>query len=335
MKIRTDFVTNSSSSGFVAIKVKSKTLSSLLKKKKLPEDIFDEIADSYGGETGEPGAIDTSVAITICNLILLGGMPYIEAYEEVTEDLECGDYDSIEDIIDAVENALEEIKEIEVDDEDEEDDAKQYKKILQLIKLICDNKEKIDADATADIESGRASSESGGPDFAYSGLSVKNGKGTYTSYSVYDGYYGDDANPSKLYSWAKAHGYYDLANERPGFQGGYDESFYFNPPYDELAETYEDVVRVQVGESIDENAGKCEDLTFVITGKVNLFKNRDEFKSYVESQGGHVSGSVSKNTDYLVNNDATSESSKNMKAKELGIEILTEEEFIQRFGMSE
>lgn len=78
--------------------------------------------------------------------------------------------------------------------------------------------------------------------------------------------------------------------------------------------------------------GKCKGLGFVITGDVHSFKNRDEFKAYVEAQGGKVAGSVSSKTNFLVNNDPASESSKNRKAKELGIPILSEDEFILRFG---
>ena len=80
-----------------------------------------------------------------------------------------------------------------------------------------------------------------------------------------------------------------------------------------------------------EAGGKCDGLTFVITGDVHYFKNRDAFKTYVESAGGKVTGSVTSKTTYLVNNDAASTSSKNKKAKELGIEILTEDEFVARF----
>ena len=72
--------------------------------------------------------------------------------------------------------------------------------------------------------------------------------------------------------------------------------------------------------------------TFVITGDVHDFANRSEFKAYVESQGGKVTGSVSKKTDYLVNNDTESTSSKNKKAKELGIPIISEDTFIEMFG---
>lgn len=67
---------------------------------------------------------------------------------------------------------------------------------------------------------------------------------------------------------------------------------------------------------------------FVITGSVEHFANRNELKAYIESKGGKVTGSVSAKTDYLINNDAASNSSKNKKAKELGIPILTEEAFL-------
>ncbi|MBP3604873.1 MAG: NAD-dependent DNA ligase LigA [Lachnospiraceae bacterium] len=77
--------------------------------------------------------------------------------------------------------------------------------------------------------------------------------------------------------------------------------------------------------------GKCEGLTFVITGDVHYYKNRDEFKAYVEASGGKVTGSVTSKTNYLVNNDIESASSKNRKAKELGIPIISEDEFVDRF----
>lgn len=73
-------------------------------------------------------------------------------------------------------------------------------------------------------------------------------------------------------------------------------------------------------------------MTFVITGSVHDYKNRDEFKESVEARGGKVSGSVSSKTSFLVNNDVTSTSGKNKKAQELGIEIISEDEFISRFG---
>ena len=82
----------------------------------------------------------------------------------------------------------------------------------------------------------------------------------------------------------------------------------------------------------DMSEGSLNGKTFVITGDVHDFANRSEFKAYVESQGGKVTGSVSKKTDYLVNNDTESTSSKNKKAKELGIPIISEDTFIEMFG---
>ena len=73
--------------------------------------------------------------------------------------------------------------------------------------------------------------------------------------------------------------------------------------------------------------------TFVITGKLTHFKNRDEIKSKIEALGGKVTGSVSKNTNFLINNDVNSTSSKNATAKSLGIPILSESDFIQTFGI--
>ena len=91
-------------------------------------------------------------------------------------------------------------------------------------------------------------------------------------------------------------------------------------------------IEVQKAEPKVQQRGACDGLTFVITGDVHQFKNRNAFKKWVEDNGGAVAGSVSKKTAYLVNNDAASSSSKNKKAHELGIPILTEDEFIQKFG---
>ena len=77
---------------------------------------------------------------------------------------------------------------------------------------------------------------------------------------------------------------------------------------------------------------KCEGMTFVITGDVHHFKNRNELKAYIESQGGKVAGSVSGSTSFLINNDMTSTSGKNKKAQELNIPILSEDDFMERFG---
>lgn len=83
------------------------------------------------------------------------------------------------------------------------------------------------------------------------------------------------------------------------------------------------IIKVEVDESTQTLQGK----TFVITGSLNNYVNRDELKAIIEEKGGKVSASVSNKTEALINNDATSNSSKNKKAKELGVRILTEAMF--------
>ncbi len=78
-------------------------------------------------------------------------------------------------------------------------------------------------------------------------------------------------------------------------------------------------------ESKQDLAGK----TFVITGSLNSFANRDELKKLIEDRGGKVAGSVSSKTSYLINNDVTSSSSKNKKAKSLDVPIISEEDFLK------
>ncbi len=82
-------------------------------------------------------------------------------------------------------------------------------------------------------------------------------------------------------------------------------------------------------EEVAEGPEKLKGLTFVITGSVEHFTNRNEVKDVIEQHGGKVTGSVTAKTNYLINNDNTSSSSKNKKARELGIPVITEEEFIQ------
>lgn len=95
------------------------------------------------------------------------------------------------------------------------------------------------------------------------------------------------------------------------------------------------LVELNISQSSSAPTGNsCEGLTFVITGDVHHYKNRNELKAYIESQGGKVTGSVSKSTSFLINNDVESSSGKNKKAKELSIPIISEEEFIARFAQN-
>lgn len=99
---------------------------------------------------------------------------------------------------------------------------------------------------------------------------------------------------------------------------------WFNDLYEQ--EHIKELSEMMIFEDMDVSAkGKFEGETFCITGK--LSRNRSELVDYIEKNGGRVSGSVSKNTDYLINNDKGSSSSKNRKAIELGISIITENDF--------
>lgn len=96
---------------------------------------------------------------------------------------------------------------------------------------------------------------------------------------------------------------------------------------DNIFDNYITEMRPAVILSIPATETKLNGKVFVITGKLKTYKNRNELKSVIEQNGGKVTDSVSKNTSYLINNDIESTSSKNKKAKELNIPIITEEDF--------
>lgn len=88
-------------------------------------------------------------------------------------------------------------------------------------------------------------------------------------------------------------------------------------------------VDIQIPEKVSEDTNSLNGKIFVITGKLNHFVNRDELVAKIEELGGKASGSVSKNTAYLINNDVSSTSGKNKKAKELGVPIISEDDFLE------
>lgn len=120
-------------------------------------------------------------------------------------------------------------------------------------------------------------------------------------------------------------------SEIPGVGGVIAQAYvdYFeDASHRELFKKLLEEVELPAGE---EAAGEqiLEGKNFVITGSVNHFANRGEVKELIESKGGKVTGSVTSKTDYLINNDVESTSSKNKKARDLGVPIISEEEFIK------
>ena len=103
--------------------------------------------------------------------------------------------------------------------------------------------------------------------------------------------------------------------------------------YSELDYIVDNYLQIKENKKED-NELKLKDLTFCVTGKVHIWKNRDSLSALIESLGGKVTGSVSKNTNYLINNDINSTSAKNKKAQELGIPILSEEDFQKIFDIN-
>lgn len=89
------------------------------------------------------------------------------------------------------------------------------------------------------------------------------------------------------------------------------------------------LAELNLDETVVETGTGLAGMTFVITGSLNHFENREVLKEQIEKAGGKVSGSVSAKTSYLINNDVTSSSGKNKKAKELGIPIIDEEKIIE------
>lgn len=108
-------------------------------------------------------------------------------------------------------------------------------------------------------------------------------------------------------------------------------SFFAREDNRQLAQQLSAVLSVIYPEQTESKA--LDGLTFVITGSLSRFENRQECKDFIERQGGKVTGSVSAKTNYLINNDVHSQSSKNKKAKSLGVAIISEDELFNIFSL--
>lgn len=104
----------------------------------------------------------------------------------------------------------------------------------------------------------------------------------------------------------------------------------------EFIKSFENILKeIEFVDINNSSSNKLNDLTFVITGSVNNFKNRDELIEYIENLGGKVVKAISNKVNYLINNDVTSTSTKNKKAQELGINIISEEDLLKMSKESE
>ena len=110
-------------------------------------------------------------------------------------------------------------------------------------------------------------------------------------------------------------------------------NFFEEPGNNKIVDDLLEVIEFEKEETNPEEEDMAG-INFVITGKVNIFANRNSVKEIIEARGGKVTGSVTSKTNFLINNDVISNSSKNKKAKELDIPIITEEEFIKKFDIN-
>jgi len=134
----------------------------------------------------------------------------------------------------------------------------------------------------------------------------------------------------------KADSHFDFG-EYPGFAGSKTLAIW-NYDFTEADKVYKFLILPPIGEKGEEPSvvnSALEGKTICITGKLEFYKNRAALQKDIELYGGKVTGSVSKNTDYLINNDNTSTSSKNLTAQKLGVPIITENEFIQKFLLTQ
>lgn len=118
-------------------------------------------------------------------------------------------------------------------------------------------------------------------------------------------------------------------SEYDGF-GGQKNNYILNYDYTEADKVYE-YLNIQIPQETTKSSIDLSNKVFVITGKLNNYKNRDELKEIIEAAGGKVASAISRNTTVLINNDITSKSSKNISAQKLGIPVITEEEFCQKY----
>ena len=121
-------------------------------------------------------------------------------------------------------------------------------------------------------------------------------------------------------------------SEIPTIGGIIAKSFvdYFNDVHN--IEIFRELLDIVVLEQEKQEAQIFDNKTFVITGSVEQFSNRNQLKEFIEVRGGRVSGSISAKTDYLINNDLMSNSSKNKKAKELGVAVISESDLLDMVG---
>ncbi|MCL2457195.1 MAG: NAD-dependent DNA ligase LigA, partial [Defluviitaleaceae bacterium] len=141
----------------------------------------------------------------------------------------------------------------------------------------------------------------------------------------------------KIYTVCISENFFEILSEIKGFGDAISKSLHDYFSHEKNRELFFRALEIlKIPAPTQKENLALDGLIFVITGDVNEFKNRAELQSFIENAGGRVTGSVTAKTSFLINNDALSDSSKNKKAKQLGVSVLTEKNFLaQFFGAAE
>jgi len=138
----------------------------------------------------------------------------------------------------------------------------------------------------------------------------------------------------KIADVCKSENHLEILSEIKGFGEAISHSLcsYFSQEKNiNLFERALETLRIKIPHPVPANNRPLDGLTFVITGDVSRFKNRGELQTFIETEGGRTTSSVTAKTSFLINNDALSASSKNKKAAQLSVPVITEDDFLTRF----